>query len=184
MPGDTTPPTLTGLLVLSNITQTSYIVSWPAGSDDTSVSGYEYQIGSAASEWTDAGNNLSAAITGRMAGTTETVYVRNYDAAGNRSTPAISGSVTLVSLLPAGLNVMEPLKNNAGAVLANHSGIRVTVLRAEDLAVVHEDAGLTTNASGILATISDAAIMAGQSYHVAIKLADGGVGISGPIEAT
>ena len=148
--GDADPPTLTGAVTFTSITQTSYTANWPAGSDNVAVTGYEYQIGSTAGAWTDAGNNLSAAITGRTAGTTETVYVRAYDAAGLRSTPAISGSVTLESALAAGINVTEPLKNNTGTVLASQSGVRVAVLQAADLVSVYEVTGLTTNASGIV----------------------------------
>ena len=181
--GDTTVPTLTGSVTFASITQTSYTANWPAGSDNVAVTGYEYQIGSTAGAWTNAGNNLSAAITGRTAGTTETVYVRAYDAAGLRSTPAISGAVTLLSVV-AGISVTEPLKNNTGTVLASQSGVRVAALQAADLVSVYEVTGLTTNASGILSTISDAAITAGQQYHVAIKLADGSVGITGPITAS
>ena len=177
--GDAEPPTLTGVVTFTSVTQTSYTANWPAGLDNVAVTGYEYQIGGTAGAWTDAGNNLSAAITGRTAGTTETVYVRDYDAAGNRSTPAISGSVTLESALAAGINVTEPLKNNTGTLLANLSGVGVAVLSASDFTY-----GLTTNASGILSTISGAGITAGQQYHVAIKLADGGVGITGPITAS
>ncbi|MCO6442834.1 MAG: hypothetical protein J5J04_02005, partial [Anaerolineae bacterium] len=155
--GDTENPTLTGSVTFASITQTTYTAQWPAGSDNVAVTGYEYQIGSTAGAWTDAGNNLSAAITGRTAGTTETVYVRAYDAAGLRSTPAISGEVTLESIPAAGINVTDPLKNNTGTVLASQSGVRVAVLQAADLVSVFETSGLTTNASGILATISDAA---------------------------
>lgn len=180
---DTTVPTLTGAVTFASVTQTSYTAQWPAGSDNVAVTGYEYQIGGTAGAWTDAGNNLTAAITGRTAGTTETVYVRAYDAAGNRSTPAISGEVTLLSAV-AGINVTEPLKNNTGTVLASQSGVRVAVLQAADLVSVYETTGLTTNGSGILATISNAAITAGQQYHVAIKLADGSVGVTGPITAS
>lgn len=182
--GDVEPPTLTGSVTFTSVTQTSYIPNWPTGSDNVGVTGYEYQIGGTAGAWTDAGNNLSAAITGRTAGATETVYVRAYDAAGLRSTPAISGSVTLESIPASGINVTQPLKNNTGTVLASQSGVRVAVLQAADLVSVYETTGLTTNASGILATISDAAIITGQQYHVAIKLADGGVGITGPITAS
>ena len=181
---DMTAPTLTGTVTFASVTQTGYTASWPAGSDNVGVTGYEYQIGSTAGAWTNAGNNLSAAIAGRTAGATETVYVRAYDAAGLRSTPAISGEVTLESIPAAGINVTEPLKNNTGTVLANLSGVRVAVLQVADLVSVYEATGITTNASGILATISDAAIVAGQQYHVAIKLADGGVGITGPITAS
>ena len=177
--GDTDPPTLTGAVTFTSITQTTCTAQWPAGLDNVAVTGYEYQIGSTAGAWTDAGNNLSAAITGRTAGTTETVYVRAYDAAGLRSTPAISGSVTLESIPASGINVTEPLKNNTGTVLANLSGVGVAILSASDFTY-----GLTTNASGILSTISDAEITAGHQYHVAIKLADGSVGITGPITAS
>ena len=180
---DTTAPTLTGSVTFASITQTTYTAQWPAGSDNVAVTGYEYQIGGTGGAWTDAGNNLSSAITGRTAGATETVYVRAYDAAGNRSTPAISGEVTLLSVV-AGINVTDPLKNNTGTVLASQSGVRVAVLQAADLVSVFETSGLTTNASGVLGTISDAAIITGQQYHVAIKLADGGVGITGPITAS
>lgn len=182
--GDASPPTLTGTVTFTSITQTSYTANWPAGLDNVAVTGYEYQIGSTAGAWTDAGNNLSAAITGRTAGITETVYVRAYDAAGLRSTPAISGGVTLESVLAAGINVTDPLKNNTGTVLASQSGVRVAVLQAADLVSVFETSGLTTNASGVLGTISAAAITTGQQYHVAIKLADGSVGITGPITAS
>ena len=182
--GDITPPTLTGSVTFASITQTSYTVNWPAGLDNEAVTGYEYQIGNTAGAWADAGNSLSAAITGRTAGATETVYVRAYDAAGLRSTPAISGKVTLESIPAAGINVTDPLKNNTGTVLVNQSGVRVAVLQAADLVSVYETSGLTTNASGILATISNAAITSGQQYHVVIKFADGGVGITGAITAS
>lgn len=98
---DTTPPVLTGAVSFADVTQTSYTVIWPAGSDDTGIAGYEYQIGGTGGAWTDAGADLSEPVSGRTPGATETVYVRAYDAAGNRSTPPISGSVTLLEALPA-----------------------------------------------------------------------------------
>ncbi len=113
--GDAEPPTLTGSVTFASITQTSYTAQWPAGSDNVAVTGYEYQIGSTAGAWTDAGNNLSAAITGRTAGTTETVYVRTYDAAGLRSTPAISGEVTLLAATASVTS--DEFKNNTGTLL-------------------------------------------------------------------
>ena len=115
--GDTDPPTLTGSVTFTNVTQTSYTASWPAGLDNVAVTGYEYQIGSTAGAWTDTGNNLSAAITGRTAGATETVYVRAYDAAGLRSTPAISGEVTLLAATASVTS--DEFKNNTGTLLAS-----------------------------------------------------------------
>lgn len=79
------------------------------------------------------------------------------------------------------ISVTDALKNNTGTVLASQSGIKVAVLKADDLESVYE-ATATTNASGILSDITNAAIVAG-AYHVAIKLTDGSVGITGAIEA-
>ena len=182
--GDATAPTLSGAVTFTQITQTGYTASWPAGADNVAVTGYEYQIGGTGGAWTDAGNNLSAAITGRTAGTTETVYVRAYDAAARRSTPAISGNVTLLSPPQAGITVSQPLKNNLGTVWVNQSGIRAAVLRAADLVSVYETAGLTTNGAGMLSNIADTSIIAGQQYHVALKFANGGVGITGVVTAS
>jgi len=180
---DTTPPTLTGSVTFASITQTSYTASWPAGSDNVAVTGYEYQIGGTAGAWTNAGNSLSAAITGRTAGTTETVYVRAYDAAGNRSTPAISGSVTLASVATATITVgsaLYPIKYSSASVL-NETGLLATVLRADTLASVLTVSGVACNAGVI--TISNAALTAGTTYHLAVKTASGWTGLSDEVIA-
>lgn len=183
--GDTTAPTLTGAVTFASITQTSYTASWPAGSDNVAVTGYEYQIGGTAGAWTDAGNNLSAAITGRTAGTTETVYVRAYDAAGLRSTPAISGSVTLLSATTDGTitvgSALYPIKYSSASVL-NEPGLRATVLDATTLAQVLNTSGVVCNAGVI--TITDAALVIGGTYHLAVKTASGWTGFSDVVTAS
>lgn len=94
-------------------------------------------------------------------------------------------TITVAAPPPAStLTVPDPLKNNTGTVLSNLSGVRVAVLRAADLVSIFDDTGLTTNASGKLAPITDPSITSGQTYHVVIKTADGGVGITGPIIAS
>lgn len=90
---DTAAPTLTGDITITALASTSYTATWPAGSDDTAVTGYEYRI--AGGSWVDAGNVLTVNISGRTPSTTEDFEVRAYDAAGNRSTPALIESVTL-----------------------------------------------------------------------------------------
>ena len=85
---------------------------------------------------------------------------------------------------PSTVTLTEPLKNNTGSVLSNQSGVRVSVLQASNLSRVFEVTGLTTDGSGLLQAITGAGIVTGTSYHVAIKLADGSVGISGPVTAS
>lgn len=184
-PADVTPPTLTGTVSFLSITQTSYVASWPAGSDNIAVTGYEYQISSTAGTWTNGGNVLSANITGRTAGATETFYVRAYDAAGNRSTPAISGQVTLQNATAGGTitlgSALHPIRYTSASVL-NESGIRATVLDSITMAEVLNTSGVVCS-NGII-TINDAALIPGRTYHLAIKTANGWLGLSEEVTAT
>lgn len=167
---DTTVPTLTGVVTFTSVTQTSYTANWPAGLDNVAVTGYEYQIGSTAGAWTDAGNNLSAAITGRTAGATETVYVRNYDAAGLRSTPAISGEVTLLAATASVTS--DEFKNNTGTLLASATIPRVWLIPFG----TPDYTNLVTNGAGEL-VISEAGLSG--DYLILTANADGTeVGVS------
>lgn len=179
-PADTTAPTLAGSVAIGSLTTSGYTASWPAGTDNVGVTGYEYRLNAGA--WTAVGKATSAAISGRSAGSTDTFEVRAFDAAGNRSV-ALSATVKLAAV-GGSVVVTDALKNNAGAVQAGLAGIRCTVLRASDLVAVATVGGLTTNAAGVLAPITHAAIVAGTPYHVAIKTSAGGTGITGPITAS
>lgn len=107
--GDTTIPTLTGSVTVSALTQTSYTLSWPAGSDNVAVTSYERSLDGGAT-WVDVGNVLTVNITGRTPGSTDQVRVRAKDAAGNVSTPPLSASV----VLPTYSATFGPFGNNTG----------------------------------------------------------------------
>lgn len=180
-----TSPSFTGPNI-DNISGTEGVALTPV---DVSAKFFDSESGltfSTVGSW-PAGVTVSSAgvISGTptTAGTYAGLQVRATD---TESLTADSNTFTITVSPPAvaGISVTEPLKNNTGTVLASQSGVRVAVLQAADLVSVYETSGLTTNASGILATISDAAIITGQQYHVAIKLADGSVGITGPITAS
>jgi chitodextrinase len=93
---DTTLPTMSGAITASNVTQTSYTLTWPAGSDNVAVTGYEYSL-DGGTTYTNAGNVLTVNITGRTPGAVDQVRVRDYDAASNRASTPLSASVTLLS---------------------------------------------------------------------------------------
>lgn len=118
--------------------------------------------------------------TGTYAG----LRVRATDTGGLTADSNTFSITVAAAAAPSTITVLESLKNNTGTALVSQSGVRVAVLRAADLMAVYQQTGLTTNASGVLASITDASITTGQSYHVAIKLADGSVGITGPITAS
>lgn len=151
----------------------------PSAADIRAGTGAAY----ATSQAVSATGVQSVAATGLTASTAYYWHFLHDDAAANASNIATSASFT-TDAIPAGVTVTEPLKNNTGTLLASQSGVTVAVLQAADLVSVHEQSGLTTDASGLLPMISDAAIVPGTSYHVMIKLADGGVGITGPITAS
>ena len=126
----------------------------------------------------------SVSVTGLTAETTYYLHHMHEDLSANQSDVVSSASFT-TEAAPSVTNaiiVTDVLKNNTGTVLASQSGVKVSVLQSADLASVYEGTA-TTNEGGVLSTITDAAITVGQSYHVAIKLTDGSVGITGVIEA-
>lgn len=161
--GDTTVPVLTGTITASAITQTTYTINWPSGSDNVAVTSYETSL-DGGSTWSDAGNVLTRNITGRTAGATDQVRVRAKDAAGNVSTPALSTTVTLLSP-SSGTLTSEPLKDMAGNLLASTALTYVDVYSASTGAFVVRKTGVSTNGSGVF-SVSDVLIVAGTNYKL------------------
>jgi endo-1,3(4)-beta-glucanase len=90
---DTQPPTVPGPAVASNITATGATLSWTASTDNVGVAGYEVTV---------AGNTLSTAnttlaVSGLSPATANTVTVRAFDAAGNRSGASTASFTTLAA---------------------------------------------------------------------------------------
>lgn len=95
---DTTLPTLSGTVTISAIGTTTATGTWPAGADNVAVASYETSLDG--TTWTDRGNVLTYGFSGLTASTSYTAMVRAKDAAGNVSTPAITGAFT-TSAAPA-----------------------------------------------------------------------------------
>jgi len=88
---DTQAPTAPTNLSASNITETSFTLSWNASTDNVGVTGYDiYQNGSFLSSVTGTSTNIS----GLSAGTTYSYYVKAKDAAGNVSAASSTLQVT------------------------------------------------------------------------------------------
>jgi chitodextrinase len=87
---DATPPSLPGGLT-TTVSQTSITLSWTASSDNVAVAGYGlYKNGSSVGS-TSSTNYVFSGLT---CGTTYTLGVDSYDAAGNRSAKASLGATT------------------------------------------------------------------------------------------
>lgn len=101
---DTEAPTVPGSLTNTTQTSTSLTYTWNASTDNTAVTGYEYELDDSGSP-IDVGNVLTATPTGLTASTAYDFKVRAYDAEGNRSAytanvqgttdaaPALTGNV-------------------------------------------------------------------------------------------
>ena len=90
-PGDTTPPSTPTGLATSGATQTSVTLSWSASTDNVGVAGYGLYRGATSVGSTSSG---SYTFTGLACGTSYTLGVDAYDAAGNRSTQATTTGST------------------------------------------------------------------------------------------
>ncbi len=88
------PPSVPAGLAASAITDTTLTLTWSASTDDVSVAGYEYRIGTGSP--VDAGNALTANVTGLSAATAYQFQVRAYDGAGAFSawSDAVSATTT------------------------------------------------------------------------------------------
>lgn len=92
---DTTPPTFTGTLTVSNLTNTSYTITHGAASDANSPITYEYSL-NGGSSYASAGTGLSFNVTGRTPSATDTILVRAKDPSNNASATL----TTQITLLP------------------------------------------------------------------------------------
>jgi hypothetical protein len=82
---DVSAPVMVGTIAVSDVTSTGCVISWVAAIDNVGAVGYEYSVNS--DSYVDAGKNLTATLSGLSPNTSNSVLLRTYDAAGNRSLP-------------------------------------------------------------------------------------------------
>lgn len=107
---DTTPPTFAGTLTSNTITSSSAVVDWSgcAKSDNVAITGYESSINNGTT-WATVGTGTSATIGNLTSNSVNGILVRAFDAAGNRSTPALTINVTT----PAAADTTPPVQSGA-----------------------------------------------------------------------
>jgi hypothetical protein len=85
-PSDMNNPSAPTNLQSSNVTQTSYTITFTPGTDDVGVARSEWSLD--ASTWTPIGSATTFNVSNRTAGSTDTMRVRTVDTSGNVSDPA------------------------------------------------------------------------------------------------
>jgi YD repeat-containing protein len=93
---DTAGPSAPGTPAFSSITGSSAIASWSAASDNVGVSGYEYSL--SGGSWTAASSGVT--LTGLTNGTSYSLQVRAFDAAGNRGAASANSFTTQDTAAP------------------------------------------------------------------------------------
>lgn len=125
---DTTAPTIPTNLTASSITTTSATVSWTASTDNVGVTAYKIfrngtQVGTSTS--------TSYGLTGLTAGTTYSITVQAYDAAGNSS--ASSTALSLTTTAAATFTelyfseYLEGSSNNKAIEISNRTGSSIAL---------------------------------------------------------
>ncbi len=105
-PPDTQPPTAPGNLAVTNATATSLTLGWTAATDDTAVTGYNLYNG--ATKVATVGSP-SYAFTGLGCGSTYTLGVEAFDAAGNTSPrPTLDASTAACADTQAPTGTRQP----------------------------------------------------------------------------
>ncbi|WP_394758383.1 endonuclease [Flavobacterium sp.] len=122
---DTQAPTVPTNLTSSNSTTTGVTLSWLASSDNIGVSGYDIYMNSVLKT---SVTSLSTSVTGLVAGTTYSFYVKAKDAAGNVSANSTTLSVTTTSATSSITELyfseyLEGSSNNKALEIANATGV-------------------------------------------------------------
>src|SRR5262249_46814832 len=111
-PADTQAPTAPGGLHSTGTTTTSVTVAWTASTDNVGVTGYSVYNGAST-----AGNTTSTSYTvsGLSCGTSYSIAVDAYDAAGNRSGKATVNATTAACTGSSGSAAVYVAQNAAGS---------------------------------------------------------------------
>lgn len=97
-PADTTVPGAPTNLASNSVTQTTFNVTFTAGTDNVGVARSEWSLDG--TTWTAIGSATSFSVSGRTAATTYTVRVRTVDTSGNPSAAATINVTTMAASTP------------------------------------------------------------------------------------
>jgi cellulose 1,4-beta-cellobiosidase len=141
---DTTAPSALTGLTAGTPTSTTVPLSWTAATDNTAVTGYEYSTNN--TTWTSTGSTgTSYTVTGLTASTAYTLYVRAFDAAGNKGTAASVSVTTAATSYAAGQVITSDSFNRADTANINGQSTDVASGGAALTWVGSGGVGITSN---------------------------------------
>ena len=183
-PSDTTPPSVPQAMAFTGTTQTTVSLSWAASSDNTGVSGYALyrngvKVGTTAS--------LTNTYSGLACGTSYTLALEAYDAAGNASDRAYATGST--STAACAVADTQPPSTPAGLVVTGSTAGSLTIgwsASTDNIGVAgygaYRDAGSATPTTATSYTFSGLAC--GTSYQLGVDAYDAAANRSGRATVT
>lgn len=183
---DTTAPSAVTGLTAGTATTTTVPLSWTAATDDVAVAGYEYSTNG--TTYTSTGSTgTTYTVTGLTANTAYTIYVRAFDAAGNRGTAASVAKTTAASADTTAPSALTGLA--AGTPTA--TAIPLTWTASTDNVAVtgyeYSTNGTTWVSTGSTATsYTVTGLTASTAYTIQVRAFDaaGNKGTAGSVNAT
>lgn len=181
---DTTIPTMTGTVTSSGVTSTGFTIDWAGTtrSDNVAITGYETSP-DGGTTWIDRGNVTTAAFTGLSPSTSYTRLVRAYDAAGNKSTPALS--ITVVTSAPSGDTTVPVLAGSITQGTVTSTSCQISWPAGTDnVAVtsyeVSKDNGATWTDVGNVLTYTFTGLSVSTTYTQKVRAKDASGNVSTP----
>lgn len=162
---DTTLPEMQGVLTSSMVTSTSARISWQAATDDVGVTGYKRIVNGGAVS--NIGNALFTDVT-LLAGTSNTVSISAYDAAGNDSDPLTITVVTPAQTVPT---FTGELIGDFGQPHANMTGWTARIYNIATGQLIASKTNLFTDANGLI-SYTEASCVVGTAYDVIYRHPD------------
>lgn len=169
-PPDVTLPVLTGVITATNVTAIGFDIAWPAGSDNIAVAGYEVSK-DGGTNWIVLGNVLTYSFAGLTNGVTYPIRVRAFDAANNKSTPALALSVsTLDTTAPVLTGVITSSAiTNTGFTLSWSAGTDNVGVAGYEYSA---NGGLGWTDVGNVLTITLTSMAVGTTYQTQVRAYD------------
>ena len=169
-PADTTPPSLPTNQQVSS-TQTTILMTWGAATDNVGIAGYRAWLNGAVAGTT---TSLSYTYTGLQCGTTYTVALEAYDAAGNVSNRAMAtGPVTTAAC--AGDTQAPTTPTNLARTGSTATSISLSWTASTDNVGVtgyRTYNGAATAGSGTATNYTVTGLTCGTSYTLSVDAAD------------
>jgi chitodextrinase len=171
---DTTAPSTPGSLAIGNVTATGFSLSWSASTDNVGVDGYRAYLNGATAGTTTSTTYAFSSLT---CGTSYTVAVEAFDAAGNVS------SRPSVSVATAACPDTTPPSAPGGLAAANVGATSLTLswdASSDDVGVVGYNVyqGSTRIASPAGTSVSVSGLSAGTSYSFSVEALDAAGNVS------